>query len=122
MITFEFKDILLDGKDGVLIIKDDDFPLGTFTLKDNKDILQITKLLVSQYPLDIEVKIENNEHYISEMQMYRERRGFTHQQLADLVGCSRQNLVNIENKTTSPKLPLAIKIADVLKMDIRKLL
>lgn len=53
---------------------------------------------------------------------YREKAGLTLEQLAEKVGCTRQTLSKVELKQTIPRLDLAVKIADVLKIDARTIL
>lgn len=53
---------------------------------------------------------------------YREKAGLTLEQLADKVGCTRQTLSKIELKQTIPRLDLAIKIADILGIDVREII
>ena len=47
--------------------------------------------------------------------------GMTQQQLADAVGCIRQNISNIELGVTLPSVPLAIRIGYVLGVEWPKL-
>ena len=53
---------------------------------------------------------------------YREEAGLTLEQLADKVGCTRQTLSKIELKQSIPRLDLAVKIADILRIDPREIL
>ncbi|MEA3422776.1 MAG: helix-turn-helix transcriptional regulator [Bacillota bacterium] len=49
------------------------------------------------------------------------RRGTTdlsQQELADLVSCTRQTIVALENQKYNPSLVLAIKISEILKVKI----
>lgn len=43
--------------------------------------------------------------------------GMTQQQLADAVGCIRQNISNIELGVTLPSVQLAIRIGKILGVD-----
>ena len=52
----------------------------------------------------------------------REKAGLSVEQLADIVGVTRQGMHKIENKKTMPRLDIAIKLADVLDIDIKELL
>lgn len=47
--------------------------------------------------------------------------GMTQQDLAKLVGVSRQTIISIESGKYSPSLELALKLADVLETDIREI-
>ena len=47
--------------------------------------------------------------------------GLTQQQLADLVGVSRQTIISIESGRYSPSLELAIKIAAALDVEIKEI-
>lgn len=58
----------------------------------------------------------------SQLLYYREKAGLTLEQLADKVGCTRQTLSKIELRQTIPRLDLAVKIADVLRIDARTIL
>ena len=51
----------------------------------------------------------------------RQKRSLTQQQLADLVGVSRQTIISIERYRYKPSLELGLKIAHVLELDINKL-
>lgn len=48
-------------------------------------------------------------------------KGMTQQELAKLVGVSRQTIISIESGKYSPSLELALKIANVLREDIREI-
>ncbi|MCK5763388.1 MAG: helix-turn-helix transcriptional regulator [Clostridiales bacterium] len=43
---------------------------------------------------------------------------FSQQELADLVNCTRQTIVALENQKYNPSLVLAIKISEILKVKI----
>ena len=45
----------------------------------------------------------------------------TQQQLADLVGVSRQTIISIESGRYSPSLELAIKISEALDYDLKQI-
>ncbi len=47
----------------------------------------------------------------------REEQGFTVQQLADSVGCSRGNLYHVESGTNAPSMDLVVKLARALRVD-----
>lgn len=58
----------------------------------------------------------------AKLMYYREKAGLTLEQLADKVGCTRQTLSKIELRQSIPRLDLAIKIADILGIDVRMIL
>ncbi len=50
---------------------------------------------------------------------YRAMQGdLTQQQLADLVGCSRQTIISIETSKFVPSVELALKLANALKVKV----
>ena len=51
----------------------------------------------------------------------RQKRSLTQQELADLVGVSRQTIISIERYRYKPSLELGLKMAHVLELDINKL-
>ena len=52
---------------------------------------------------------------------YRKRANLTQEQLAGLVGVSRQTIISIEKNKFDPSLSLAFELAAVLKVRIEKL-
>ena len=48
----------------------------------------------------------------------REERGYSQEQLGDLLDVSRQTINSIENERYDPSLPLAFKMARLFKMSI----
>ena len=60
-----------------------------------------------------EIKVSNN---IRKLRFFSDE--MSQQQLADLVGCSRQTIVTLEQDKYSPSLLLAAKIARVFKVKI----
>jgi putative transcriptional regulator len=60
-----------------------------------------------------EIKVSNN---IRKLRFFNDE--MSQQQLADLVGCSRQTIVTLEQDKYSPSLLLAAKIARVFKAKI----
>jgi putative transcriptional regulator len=48
----------------------------------------------------------------------REQRGYSQEQLGDLLDVSRQTINSIENERYDPSLPLAFKVARLFKMAI----
>ena len=51
----------------------------------------------------------------------RQKKSLTQQELADLVGVSRQTIISIERYRYKPSLELGLKMAHVLELDINKL-
>lgn len=51
----------------------------------------------------------------------RQKRSLTQQELAGLVGVSRQTIISIERYRYKPSLELGLKMAHVLELDINKL-
>lgn len=49
---------------------------------------------------------------------YRKRRKLRQEDLADLVGVSRQTIIAIENEKYNPSLELGFKIAKVLRKSV----
>ncbi len=52
------------------------------------------------------------------LRVLREQHGYSQEQLGDLLDVSRQTINSIENERYDPSLPLAFKIARLLKMAI----
>ena len=48
----------------------------------------------------------------------REQRGYSQEQLGDLLDVSRQTINSIENERYDPSLPLAFKVARLFKVAI----
>lgn len=48
----------------------------------------------------------------------REQRGYSQEQLGDLLNVSRQTINSIENERYDPSLPLAFKVARLFKVAI----
>lgn len=72
-------------------------------------------------------KSNNTKRYIElgyNIQYYRKHRGLTQEQLAELLDISRQHIGAIEapNIVRPISLDLLFNIADVLEVDVRKLL
>lgn len=124
MINVEIKETLKDRigtTERVAIVKHNGSVEMTISLERNPDMFN-TLLMFSQMESSIVLDFEEQAEPKSPMQKYRELKGLTHEQLGDMVGCSRQTIVKIESRTSVPKLPLALKIADALNMDVRELL
>ena len=51
----------------------------------------------------------------------RQKKSFTQQELADLVGVSRQTIISIERYRYKPSLELGLRMAYALEVDINKL-
>ena len=52
------------------------------------------------------------------IRVFRKRRGLTQQQVADMAGCSLMYVSNLERGKTSAELGKALKILDVLDVEI----
>lgn len=61
-------------------------------------------------------KILNN--YIQE---YRQKKNFTQEALAELVGVSRQTIISIEKGNYVPSLELAFSLSEVFSVTVEKL-
>ncbi len=57
----------------------------------------------------------------NEIRVYRAKKRITQDELADLLGVSRQNLSAIENNKYFPSLELALKIAKVFGCTVDEL-
>lgn len=51
----------------------------------------------------------------------RAKREMSQEELADKVGCSKQNILNIENGKTEPKVGLAVRIAKFFGVNVEEL-
>ena len=51
----------------------------------------------------------------------RQKKSLTQQELADLVGVSRQTIISIERYRYKPSLELGLRMAYALEVDINKL-
>ena len=56
------------------------------------------------------------------MRNIRKQKGMTLQQLADILGCSQQNISQYESGKRTPKLKTVQKIADALNVNVNDLL
>ena len=52
---------------------------------------------------------------------FRKQNGFTQEQLAEIVGCSREHLARVENGKLNTGLDLFIRLATVYKISLDKL-
>jgi len=52
------------------------------------------------------------------VKMHRARLDLTQENLADLVGCTRQTIISIEKSRYTPSIELAMKIARALEMTV----
>ena len=123
MIKAEIKEVLRDksgSTDRVAVLKEDDKAILTINLERNPEAFDLISILSQANVLDME--FDNPIESKSKVQQYRELAGLTHEELGNMVGCSRQTIVKIENRVSVPKLNLAIKIADALHMEIRDIL
>ena len=58
---------------------------------------------------------------INRLRAYREQKGLTQEQLANLVGASRQSIISIEKGHYVPTTIMALKLSAVLKTTVEKL-
>jgi putative transcriptional regulator len=58
---------------------------------------------------------------INSLRVYREQKGLTQDQLAQLVGVSRQSIISIEKGHYVPTTIMALKLSTVLKTTVEKL-
>lgn len=56
------------------------------------------------------------------IKLLRQRQNdLSQQQLADMVGCSRQTIISIESGKINPSVELALKISEALKTPVNEL-
>ncbi|HVG12743.1 MAG TPA: helix-turn-helix transcriptional regulator [Flavisolibacter sp.] len=55
------------------------------------------------------------------LKQYRDEKSITQEQLATLVGVSRQSIISIEKSQYVPTTILALKLAQVLKLSVEEL-
>ena len=58
------------------------------------------------------------EEILSSYINLRKKKGITQQQIADLTGMQRTNIVRIESRRYSPSIEVLVKLAAALDMDI----
>lgn len=63
----------------------------------------------------------NKKIFNNHIQKERQAKGFTQEQLAELVGVSRQTIISIEKGNYVPSLELAFSFAHVFKASVEKL-
>lgn len=66
-------------------------------------------------------KSRKNSSFESSIHVYRAMKRMSQQELADLVGCSRQTIIQLERNKYNPSLLLAHDIAEVFEVPIGKL-
>ena len=64
---------------------------------------------------------KNQYHFDSKIHIYRATKRMTQQELADLVGVSRQTIMQLEKNRYNPSLLLAYTIAEVLDATVDEL-
>lgn len=106
--------------DRIAVIKDGNDVILTISLNQNPQVFNLLSILDQANVIDL--SLDDPICHKNKLKQVRESKGLTLEQLADLVGCTRQNIAKIENGTSEPKLSLAIKISDVLGIDIRELI
>lgn len=63
-------------------------------------------------------KSKRNSSFESSIHVYRSMKRMSQQELAELVGCSRQTIVQLERNHYNPSLLLAHDIAEVFEVPI----
>lgn len=64
---------------------------------------------------------KNQYHFDSKINIYRATKRMTQQELADLVGVSRQTIMQLERNRYNPSMLLAYAIARVFDVSIEEL-
>ena len=93
--------------------------LQKINLVKNPSVKPLLVALSSEGIISLE---DNNQTTGNTLTDARERAGLSTEQLADIVGITRQGMHKIESKKTMPRLDIAIKLADILDIDIKELL
>jgi putative transcriptional regulator len=88
--------------------------LGTLGLK-MKEVLQNNVYKRSLKTLGSQAKLSNNVYKL------RAKSEITQEQLAQKVGVTRQTIIAIEKGNYAPSVTLAIKLAKVLKTEVKHL-
>ena len=63
----------------------------------------------------------NEQEFAQRLRQYRKDKGMTQQELADLVGVSRQTIMQLERSRYNPSMLLAYSIAQVFGVTIEDL-
>ena len=63
-------------------------------------------------------KKETIKHRLTEL---RKNRGITQEELAEILGVTRQTIISIEGNKCTPSLCLAIKIADYFEESVKNI-
>lgn len=80
------------------------------------------KLSCQRICIKVKLKGEKMSLFSDNLKKMREKRGYTHQELADLVGVNRVTYTNWENGNREPKFEKVIELAKVLKANTDYLL
>ena len=64
------------------------------------------------------IDLRDADQFGEAIRVFRKRRGLTQQQVADKAGCSLMYVSNLERGKTSAELGKALKILDVLDVEI----
>ena len=64
------------------------------------------------------IDLDGPDQFGEAIRFFRKRRGLTQQQVADIAGCSLMYVSNLERGKTSAELGKALKILDVLDVEI----
>lgn len=103
----------------VVIMNSDGKKIQTINLVKNPSV----KALLTG--LSEEGLVEMSEAHVSSENSIiaaREKAGLTSEQLADLLGITRQGMFKIETRRSMPRLDLAIKLSELLDLDIKEFL
>ena len=63
-------------------------------------------------------KIQFREHLIDQYIALRKAKGLSQEQVANLTGIARTNIVRIESKRNTPTIEVLLKLADALNMEL----
>lgn len=64
---------------------------------------------------------ENTSRFESSVHVYRAMKRMSQQELADLVGCSRQTIIQLERNRYNPSLLLVHDITEVFEVPLGKI-
>ena len=64
------------------------------------------------------IDLRGADQFGEAIRVFRKRRGLTQQQVADMAGCSLMYVSNLERGKTSAELGKALKILDVLDVEV----
>ena len=64
------------------------------------------------------IDLRGSDQFGEAIRVFRKRRGLTQQQVADMAGCSLMYVSNLERGKASAELGKALKILDVLDVEV----